>query len=122
MYDLETSRMGRPWPALGRSATGKEIVVFQSYCVSETQSTGRFRMDHRVSVSTHGGSFAIPVETVIMIMVRVMTPHCSHQSDRGHVVLVFYRTIQTDCRGTIVQRQFRTKFGKQPPSDNSIPR
>ena len=28
--------------------------------------------------------------------------------------------IQNDCRGTIVQRQFRTKFGKQPPSDNSI--
>jgi len=22
--DLETSRMGRPWPALGRSATGKQ--------------------------------------------------------------------------------------------------
>jgi len=28
--------------------------------------------------------------------------------------------IQNDCRGTIVQRQFHTKFGKQPPSDNSI--
>jgi len=24
--DLETSRMRRPWPALGRSATGKEKV------------------------------------------------------------------------------------------------
>ena len=33
-----------------------------------------------------------------------------------------YRVIQNDCRGTIVQRQFRTKFGKQPPSDNSIRR
>jgi len=31
-----------------------------------------------------------------------------------------YRVIQNDCRGTIVQRQFRTKFGKQPPSDKSI--
>jgi len=30
------------------------------------------------------------------------------------------RVIQNDCRDTIVQRQFRTKFGKQPPSDNSI--
>jgi len=33
-----------------------------------------------------------------------------------------YRVIQNDCRGTIVQRQFRTKLGKQPPSDNSIGR
>jgi len=33
-----------------------------------------------------------------------------------------YRVIQNGCRGTIVQRQFRTKFGKQPPSDNSIRR
>jgi len=33
-----------------------------------------------------------------------------------------YRVIQNDCRGTIVQRQFRTKFGKQPPSDNSTRR
>jgi len=33
-----------------------------------------------------------------------------------------YSVIQNDCRGTVVQRQFRTKFGKQPPSDNSIRR
>jgi len=33
-----------------------------------------------------------------------------------------YRVIQKDCRGTIVQRQFCTKFGKQPPSGNSIRR
>ena len=33
-----------------------------------------------------------------------------------------YRVIQNDSRGTIVQRQFHTKFGKQPPSDNSIRR
>jgi len=33
-----------------------------------------------------------------------------------------YGVIQNDCRGTIVQRQFRTKFGKQPPSDNCIRR
>jgi len=33
-----------------------------------------------------------------------------------------YRVIQNDCQGTIVQRQFRTKFRKQPPSDNSIRR
>jgi len=33
-----------------------------------------------------------------------------------------YRFIQNYCRGTIVQRQFRTKLGKQPPSDNSIRR
>jgi len=33
-----------------------------------------------------------------------------------------YRVIQNDCRGAIIQRQFRTKFGKQPPSDNSIRR
>ena len=33
-----------------------------------------------------------------------------------------YRVIQNGCRGTIFQRHFRTKFGKQPPSDNSIRR
>jgi len=33
-----------------------------------------------------------------------------------------YRAIQNDFRGTIVERQFRTKFSKQPPSDNSIRR
>ena len=33
-----------------------------------------------------------------------------------------YRVIQNDCPGAIVQRQFRIKFGKQPPSDNSIRR
>jgi len=33
-----------------------------------------------------------------------------------------YGVIQNDCWGTIVQRQFLTKFGKQPPSDNSIRR
>ena len=32
-----------------------------------------------------------------------------------------YRVIQNECRSTIVQRQFRNKFGKPPPSDNSIP-
>ena len=37
-------------------------------------------------------------------------------------VLSKYRVIQNDCQGTIVQRQFRTKFGKQPPSDNFIRR
>ena len=35
---------------------------------------------------------------------------------------MIYKVIQNDCRGTIVQRQFRTKLGKQPPSDNSIRR
>jgi len=33
-----------------------------------------------------------------------------------------YRVIQNVCRGKIVQWQFHTKFGKQPPSDNSIRR
>jgi len=33
-----------------------------------------------------------------------------------------YRVIQQDCRGTSFQRQFRTKFGKQPTSENSIRR
>jgi len=33
-----------------------------------------------------------------------------------------YRVIQNDGRDTVVQRQFLTKFGKQPPSDNSIRR
>jgi hypothetical protein len=29
--DLETSRMRRPWPALGRSATGQKIVLGEVY-------------------------------------------------------------------------------------------
>jgi len=33
-----------------------------------------------------------------------------------------YRVIQSDCQGTIVQRKFRTKSGKQPPSGNSVRR
>jgi len=33
-----------------------------------------------------------------------------------------YRVIQNYCRSTIFQRQFLIKFGKQPPSDNSIRR
>jgi len=33
-----------------------------------------------------------------------------------------YWFIQNDCQGTIFQRQLQTKFGKQPPSDNSIRR
>jgi len=37
-------------------------------------------------------------------------------------VLPKYRVIQNYCRRAIVQRQFRTKFGKQPPSDNYIRR
>jgi len=32
VYDLETSRMRRPWPALGRSATGK-IKMYVCVCV-----------------------------------------------------------------------------------------
>jgi hypothetical protein len=27
MYDLETSRKGRPWPAMGRSVTGQKVAV-----------------------------------------------------------------------------------------------
>jgi hypothetical protein len=39
----------------------------------------------------------------------------------GYILHIYiYRVIQNFCRGTIVQRQFRTEFGKQPPSDNSI--
>ena len=39
-------------------------------------------------------------------------------SEKAFCVLPFH-----ECRSvTIVQRQFRTKFGKQPPSDNSIGR
>ena len=36
--------------------------------------------------------------------------------------LNIYRFIQNDYRSTVFQREFRTKFGKQPPSDNSIRR
>ena len=37
-----------------------------------------------------------------------------------YIYIYIYRVIQNVCRGTIVQRKFRTEFGKQPPSDNSI--
>jgi hypothetical protein len=37
-------------------------------------------------------------------------------------IAVIYRVIHNGCLGTTVQRQFRTKFGKQPPSGNSIQR
>ena len=37
-------------------------------------------------------------------------------SEKAFCVLMFH-----ECRSvTIVQQQFRTKFGKQPPSDNSF--
>jgi len=48
-----------------------------------------------------------------------MSPQCA--ATREKIILDLYRVIQNDCRGTIVQRQFRTKFGKQP-SKNSIRR
>ena len=39
-------------------------------------------------------------------------------SEKAFCVLTFH-----ECQSvTIVQRQFRTKFGKEPPSDNSIRR
>jgi len=39
-----------------------------------------------------------------------------------YIYIYIYRVIPNNCRGTIVQRQFRTKFRKQPPSDNYIRR
>jgi hypothetical protein len=33
--DLETSRMRRPWPALGRSATGKKTIVCAFVCFNK---------------------------------------------------------------------------------------
>jgi len=37
-------------------------------------------------------------------------------------MVILYLYIQNNCWCTIVQRQFRTKSGKQPPSDSSIRR
>ena len=48
--------------------------------------------------------------------------HCKCLHERDSLVRYMYRVIQNDCRGIYVQRQFRTKFGKQPPSENSIRR
>ena len=45
-----------------------------------------------------------------------------NQITKLYRVLSKYRVIQNDFRGTIVQRQFRTNFGKHPPSDSSIRR
>ena len=44
------------------------------------------------------------------------------QKNLFDLYLKLYKVIQNNCRGTIVQRQFRTKFGKQPPYDNSVRR
>jgi len=44
------------------------------------------------------------------------------QKNLCDVYLKLYRAIQNDCRGTIVQRKFRTKLGKQPQYDNSVRR
>ena len=36
VYDLETSRMRRPWPAFGRSATAKKIIEWHSVsCINQ---------------------------------------------------------------------------------------
>jgi len=48
--------------------------------------------------------------------------YTAHLTPKTYSLKFKYRVIQNDCQGTIVQRQFRTKFGKQPPSDNSIRR
>ena len=46
------------------------------------------------------------------------TKKAANGSEKAFCVLTFH-----ECGSiTIVQRQFRTKFGKQPPSDNSIRR
>ena len=46
------------------------------------------------------------------------TKMAANGSEKAFCVLTF-----NECRSvTIVQRQFRTKFGKEPPSDNSIRR
>ena len=46
------------------------------------------------------------------------TKMAANGSENAFCVLTFH-----ECRSvTIVQRQFRTKFGKRPPSDNSIRR
>ena len=38
--DVETSRMRRPWPALGRSATGKKTKLCCLTTLSVAQTTG----------------------------------------------------------------------------------
>ena len=64
--------------------------------------------------SCHGHQFSSQKLVMKIVMhITKYTPCKVHQ---------LYRVIQNDCRGTVVQRQFRTKFGKQPPSDNSIRR
>ena len=49
----------------------------------------------------------------------VVLIHKMFNSDTVHFPCI-YMVIQNDCRSRIPQRQFRTKFGKQPTSDNSI--
>jgi len=55
------------------------------------------------------------------MIIYVVLIHIIFNSDTVNFPWI-YKVIQNDCLGTIVQRQFRTKFGKQPPSDNSIRR
>jgi len=75
----------------------------------------------------------LPRQNFIKIRSALVTFECTDRSRRstGSSLMEFcwyytrttiYRVIQNECRGTIVHRQFRTKFGKQPPSDNSTRR
>ena len=97
---------------------------------------------HIVHIRSSQTNKLCPFETkvwcwpLVLTKVSLCTAHNTHTALQSHSALhtthtplydmlphhQIYRIIQNDCRGTIVQRQFRTNFGKQPPSDNSIRR
>ena len=62
--DLETSRMRRPWPALGRSATGKEIIR-------------KFVFKKSPVVNPTGFALTIPLHSVpLPLLINYVKPTC----------------------------------------------
>ena len=67
--DEETSRMWRPWPALGRSATGKKNTIFSNtdyFCSGRDSAVGTatlYELDGPVIESWWGARFSAPFQT-----------------------------------------------------------
>jgi len=71
------------------------------------------------SICSYWSRIFLPLKRTSDFKTESAAFNCFTQSNTGARK---YRLIENDCRGTIVQRKFRTKLGKQPPSDNSIRR
>jgi len=60
--DLETSRMRRPWPALGRSATGEKIYCFHPF--------------HHIASWSHISLYCMAVS--LLVSVLLIREHVRH--------------------------------------------